>query len=312
MSWIQTYTGKKFYPLEPRAEDVCIEDIAHHLALTNRFSGATALPYSVAQHSVLVSLHVPPRLALHGLLHDAAEAYLADIPGPIKGDLPRFAAIERRLLQVIGAALDVPDLALHWNEVALADARACMTEARDLMGPKPAPWGLHAEPWPERIFAWRWPSAELQFRTAYAEFLFRRVSGKEARQMLTQHQAAEIAMNYVLLIEAGRDVSPFFSARGIVGAAKRQVLVEATRIWGERQREEDEAAHHKEMVEALRGYDVRLLARLVAQDVDTGLWKVNLLSPSSGAVLAKTLGYVERSAAEASMNAAIGAVLRAA
>jgi len=309
MSWIQTYTGKKFYPLEPRAEDVCIEDIAHHLALTNRFSGATALPYSVAQHSVLVSLHVPPRLALHGLLHDAAEAYLADIPGPIKGDLPRFAAIERRLLQVIGAALDVPDLALHWNEVALADARACMTEARDLMGPKPAPWGLHAEPWPERIFAWRWPSAELQFRTAYAEFLFRRVSGKEARQMLTQHQAAEIAMNYVLACEGGADVSRFFTVRGLTEAAERQVLTEAQRI-----RDEDrvEAAHHKEMVEALRGYDVRLLARLVAQDVDTGLWKVNLLSPSSGAVLAKTLGYVERSAAEASMNAAIGAVLRAA
>lgn len=57
--FICTYTGRKFYPLDPRPEDVCIEDIAHALALVNRFGGHTRVPYSVAQHSVLCCQNAP-------------------------------------------------------------------------------------------------------------------------------------------------------------------------------------------------------------------------------------------------------------
>lgn len=61
-----------------------IEDIAHALAQNNRYNGHTIKPYSVAQHSVLVSQHVPSYLAFQALMHDASECYTTDLPSPIK------------------------------------------------------------------------------------------------------------------------------------------------------------------------------------------------------------------------------------
>lgn len=87
-------SGGQWWPLDPRPDDFSIEDIAHHLALTCRYGGATRFFYSVAEHSVLVSYHVPPHLALHGLLHDAAEAVVGDTIQPIKM-LPEWEAVRR-------------------------------------------------------------------------------------------------------------------------------------------------------------------------------------------------------------------------
>ena len=83
-TFIQTYTGKHVNPLDMRQEDVDIIDIAHALSLTNRFTGHTVKPYSVAQHSTLVSSLCQPENQLWGLLHDAPEAYFADISRPVK------------------------------------------------------------------------------------------------------------------------------------------------------------------------------------------------------------------------------------
>lgn len=87
-----TFTGRGFDPLNPRSEDVCLVDIAHHLAMTCRFGGATPFFYSVAQHAVSVArlvmeLSEDPLWALHGLHHDSAEAYIHDIRRPIKSVL---------------------------------------------------------------------------------------------------------------------------------------------------------------------------------------------------------------------------------
>jgi uncharacterized protein len=90
--WIQTYTGKKFFPLDPNIEDICIEDIAHSLSMQCRFNGHSKEFYSVAQHCVVMArLWFPeePELKLYALLHDASEAYLSDIPRPLK-HLPQF------------------------------------------------------------------------------------------------------------------------------------------------------------------------------------------------------------------------------
>jgi len=77
-----------------RPEDICIEDIAHHLALINRFNGATKRPISVAQHSVYVARlcwDLSWETQLQALLHDATEAYLGDITKWLK-NTPMFAA----------------------------------------------------------------------------------------------------------------------------------------------------------------------------------------------------------------------------
>lgn len=97
--WILTYTGKRFYPLSPKPEDIVIEDIAHALSMMCRFTGHTKEFLSVAQHSVNVSIWCDPRYALYGLLHDASEAYLCDVARPIKRlpEMEEYRRIEKEL-----------------------------------------------------------------------------------------------------------------------------------------------------------------------------------------------------------------------
>jgi uncharacterized protein len=98
--FIQVYSGERFWPIDPRPEEIKIEDIAHALSNQCRFSGHSEWHYSVAQHSVLVSAFTKDPLA--GLMHDASEAYLADIPRPIKPSLPQYLEIEANIMKIIG------------------------------------------------------------------------------------------------------------------------------------------------------------------------------------------------------------------
>jgi len=138
--WIQTYTGKQFFPLEPRYEDIDIRDIAHALANLCRYGGHVETFYSVAQHCVLVSRVVPPELALMGLLHDASEAYLIDVPRPIKHSvgMEGYRAAEKTLQAAIyrkyGLDPDEP------AAIKTADNQLLRTEQRDLMKPAPVAW----------------------------------------------------------------------------------------------------------------------------------------------------------------------------
>lgn len=90
--WIQTYTGARFYPLEPDLDLIRIADIAHSLSMQCRYTGHTARFYSVAEHSLILAkeFHTGWHYRLVALLHDATEAYLSDIPRPLKY-LPEFA-----------------------------------------------------------------------------------------------------------------------------------------------------------------------------------------------------------------------------
>jgi hypothetical protein len=81
---IATFSGKFIEPLKPQWEDIEIEDIAHGLSNICRYGGQCAEFYSVSQHSVYVSYNCKPEMALNGLLHDGSEAYLGDVPRPIK------------------------------------------------------------------------------------------------------------------------------------------------------------------------------------------------------------------------------------
>lgn len=105
---ITTYTGRVVNPLDLRAEDITIDDIAHALACVNRFGGHLDRPLSVAQHSVHVS-RMCNGAALRGLLHDASEAYLGDVTKWLK-ETPAFAVYreaEARAQAVIYAKFGV-------------------------------------------------------------------------------------------------------------------------------------------------------------------------------------------------------------
>lgn len=99
--YMTTYTGVKFWPLDPRAEEVNLEDIAHALSRICRFNGHVRSHYSVAQHAFIVSHLVPKYFALEALHHDDAEAYLADLVRPVKKHIPKYMQYERELEKVI-------------------------------------------------------------------------------------------------------------------------------------------------------------------------------------------------------------------
>jgi 5'-deoxynucleotidase YfbR-like HD superfamily hydrolase len=103
VSWIQTYSGRRFDPLNPNYESIVIQDIAHSLSMQCRFSGHIAEFYSVAQHSVGVSYLCNEEDALHGLLHDASEAYLVDIPSPLKksGNFNFYLDFEAKMMSAV-------------------------------------------------------------------------------------------------------------------------------------------------------------------------------------------------------------------
>lgn len=111
-SWIQVGDGGKFFPFNPRPEDVQIKDIAKALSYLCRFNGHTANFYSVAQHSLLcaellLAERQPMRVALLGLLHDASEAYFGDVPTPIKAYIPEINEIERRIETAVYEGLGI-------------------------------------------------------------------------------------------------------------------------------------------------------------------------------------------------------------
>lgn len=139
MATIETYTGKHFNFLEPKEEDVDIKDIAFSLANQCRFNGHVPF-FSVAEHSVAVAARLSPRLQLAGLLHDAAEAYLSDIPSPIKQYLPDYCAMEDKLQAAINARFGIKLSPEDKAEIKAADKDATSNEAFYLLSSKGALW----------------------------------------------------------------------------------------------------------------------------------------------------------------------------
>ncbi len=165
--WFQTYTGKAWWPTDPRPDDVCIEDIAHGLALQCRYNGQCRVFYSVAQHSVLVAHAVSSHgreAEIAGLLHDAVEAYLGDLVRPLKRQLPLYYDLERKNQEAIYMGLGIAFFVHErWDaEVKDADMRMLAAERRDLMAPPPMPWDSleQFEPVAGKIIPWTPRDAE--------------------------------------------------------------------------------------------------------------------------------------------------------
>jgi hypothetical protein len=125
--------GGRYYPADPRPEDVNIADIAHALANLCRWGGHCPHFYSVAEHSVLVSYQVPREHALTALMHDATEAYLGDVPRPIKVCLPEYKRMEALNWLAIAERFRLPNempQCVHYadNAVLLAEANEFFAE----------------------------------------------------------------------------------------------------------------------------------------------------------------------------------------
>jgi hypothetical protein len=173
--WLQTFNGRAFPLIDPDPSDVCFEDIAYALAHVNRFCGHAGA-YSVAQHSIVVADQLRPEWRVYGLLHDAHEAFLCDVPTPLKkaiGGNMRTGlwglsdAIDKAILRAADLCYPVPQEIAE--AVHIADVRALVTERRDLMREPPRSWGEpydSAVPLPDRIIRWTPQQAMARFTLA--------------------------------------------------------------------------------------------------------------------------------------------------
>jgi hypothetical protein len=164
--WMQTFTGRQFWPLDPRPDEVFIQDIAHALAHQCRYAGHCRRFYSVAEHSVLLARNVHPKHRLWALLHDASEAYLVDLPRPVKRHLPAYVDAERVVMDAIcrrfGLTPDIPE-AVHE-----ADVRILRDELEQNMDVPLVPWAVQgAEPLGVTLQFWTPVYAEIQFMAAF-------------------------------------------------------------------------------------------------------------------------------------------------
>lgn len=143
-------SGYRIYPLDPRPEDIDIQAVAHHLANNNRWNGATQhktfrsrISFSVAEHSVLVSRFMVehlkrPDLELEALLHDAPEYLFGDIIRPIKHHPEVHAVIEpiedraeKVFAERYGLIYPLPP------EIKIADKAVCTAEFRQIVPHSP-------------------------------------------------------------------------------------------------------------------------------------------------------------------------------
>ncbi len=174
---IMTHTGVLFDPFNPDPALIRIEDIAHHLSHVCRYTGACNRFYSVGAHSLFVMRIIEERypdnreLALWALLHDAAEAYLVDLPTPIKRH-PQFAfyrEMEWKVLKAIAQRFGLRTL-LYPVEVKRADEDALCYEWAELMPTGTAAPELVASrettvigPWRNIVTAPKWIAFDIEY-----------------------------------------------------------------------------------------------------------------------------------------------------
>lgn len=164
--WMQTFTGRQFYPMDPRPDEVDIYDIAHSLAMQCRYNGHVKRFYSVAEHCVLMSRVIEPEYALWALLHDATEAYVGDMVRPLKLNMPEYRAAEDRVEAAIAAKFNLGPMPKRVKEI---DTAILLNERDALLSDPPRPWSITAEPIDVKIRAWSPAQAETEYLTRFRE-----------------------------------------------------------------------------------------------------------------------------------------------
>ena len=174
-AWLSTEHVPKFYFLKPRQEDIDIRDIAQSLARTCRFGGHGEFFYSVAEHSIYVTRILEKQGAniltqLAGLLHDAEEAYLPDIPSPIKYHMPETKALYKVLADEVFVKFKVLRLgsSADWTLIKDIDKRICTTEAKAL-GLWNKDWAPTGKSLRVQLVGWTHDTAERLFLAKFVE-----------------------------------------------------------------------------------------------------------------------------------------------
>ncbi len=140
--WLLTRNGNAVNFANPNPDAIDLHDIAYHLARQRRFNGATEANCSVALHSVIASYLVPPCYEKEAFLHDAAEAYIGDIPGPLKWMIhDAIAPIENNILQVIFDKFGLRKIYRGRAAVLAADL-ACLKFERENFLPPSKDWEI--------------------------------------------------------------------------------------------------------------------------------------------------------------------------
>jgi len=124
--WLQTFTGRVIWPLDPRPEEIHIKDIAGPLSKMVRFGGHGLRFLSVAEHSVLIKratakLKYGPRLQRQALFHDGSESIIVDVPRPIKPYLTNYKDIEHDIMLTVANKFEF-EWPMHPNIKRLDDA----------------------------------------------------------------------------------------------------------------------------------------------------------------------------------------------
>lgn len=166
--WMQLASGRQFWPLDPRPEEIFIEDIAAALSKLCRYGGHCLRFYSVAEHCVLMARVALPELKLAALMHDASEAYLSDVIRPIKRHMTQYGAIEETLEKVIARRFD-----LTWPmpaEVKRLDNAIIGDEVAQNMAPPPVPWRERDAPLGVTLQFWSPDEARREFTAAFAAY----------------------------------------------------------------------------------------------------------------------------------------------
>ncbi len=175
-AWIITFSGLKFYHLNPQPEMVVIEDIAHALSNIGRWTGHTRYHYSVAQHCVYASHICAPEFAFDCLMHDSSEAYLGDMNRPLKHFTaagPAYREIEERVEDVIFKKFGVRFPLVE--EVKDADTQMLYAEKAQLMNVTESTtyearkWGRDETAANIRIERWTPRRAKKMFLRRFAE-----------------------------------------------------------------------------------------------------------------------------------------------
>jgi hypothetical protein len=187
-TWFSVYpSNKKFDINNPKTDDIEIKDIARSLSMKCRFNGFANNFYSVAEHCVHIYDLICEEIynsnpaykkkygrlksstAQNALMHDAAEAYLTDVPAPVKKTIPDFERIENNIMAVIRNKFGILTHDVDFDLIKIYDRDLCLTEGYQL--------GLDINQWDEyekngglarlipdfKIKCWDWQIAEFEF-----------------------------------------------------------------------------------------------------------------------------------------------------